>query len=681
MGACSSTTHDEDDNDDNDDDNDNDDVSLSSSTTSTVETSRIIRPKVLYVSPRCTTEDDQIFPTDHSLYQSNKRWKYISEQAGSHRQDGSVLTIGRKFTPKALKNGMTKQVASRVRCLNLWLDHNEDILPEWLDVVAILFVNLEHFSFSEDIFPGEEEMTVSARMRRLYVLYRLPSLKSIDELVVTPAETKLARPNTPNGERVKRDEWVGSESLLDDEEGEDEMEDEEQPDDATESINNYTAKELGVEEKVAEMDQPIVDSLDEDLAGEELLDLTTSSSGSGEQREDSSSNNGNTGDRDTAGPVRYRLNSVESQTSRSVVGDAVEVDLSGAVRSVRLGRSVGSPSQNATQRQRPTLQVDAQNQEPMSPSRQLNQILLQADTLELVSVASSHHELTAFCGVLAFRSDRACAPRVRLPFCGQNRKKVSDDDNLTMRIKAKKALRQNYEKQNAACPSVQRQSSMKSPSLMPTDRLKSKSKFFPADKNPSSTTPAVSSAPLDDQSANKKVPPSKSLSSPFPMQFRERPKCLQISTEEPNCSTSTSSSDKEQTVPETPRGSADTMETIASPLPLSPRGKSPTQAAKTAIKGDLPPPCPSGSRRRIVVTTTMTPLRSRKSRRRMRQVKSSKENARSTSVFDLEEDDEEEDDCDDEEEEGEFFDEQEVDTLANVDLLKQPVVADVAYNV
>jgi hypothetical protein len=481
---------------------------------------------------------------------------------------------------------------------------------------------------------------------------------------------------------------VGSESLLDDE-GEDEMEDEEEQahDDAdsdeegelptipaTESINNYAAKELGVElnreiaEKVAEMDQAIVKSSDEDLAGEKLLDLATNSSGSGEQRED----------RDTAGPVRARLNSVESQTPRSVLGDAVEVDLSGAVRSVRLGRSVGSPSENTTQRQRPTIQVDDKNQDPMSPSRQQNQILLQSDTLELVSVVSSHHEWTAACGVLAFRSDRACAPRVRLPFCGRSRTKVSDEDNLTMRIKAKKALRQNNEKQNAACPSVQRQSSMKSPSLVTTDRLNSKSKFFPADKN-SSTTPVVP-APLDDQSANKKVPPSKSLSSPFPMQFRERPKCLQISTEEPNCSSSSSSnSDKEQAVPETPRASGDTMETIASPLPSSPRRKSPTQAAKTAIKGDLPPPCPSGSRRRIIVTTAMTPLKSRKSRRRMRQVKASKENARSTSVLDME-DDEEEDDCDDEEEE-EFFDEQEVVTLANVDLLKLLVVADVAYNI
>ena len=175
--------------------------------------------KVVYTSPRITEEDDKLFPTDHSRYRKEKRWESISEQAGPHRQDWTVLTINRKLTPQALKNGMTKQVASRVRSLNLWLDHNEDILPQWLDVLATLFPYLEHLTLSEDIFPGEDELAVSARMRRLYVLSRLPYLKSIDEMPVTRAERKLARPNDPDGGPVKRNG-----SLLDDDKEEEENE-------------------------------------------------------------------------------------------------------------------------------------------------------------------------------------------------------------------------------------------------------------------------------------------------------------------------------------------------------------------------------------------------------------------------------------------------------------------------
>lgn len=136
---------------------------------------KVIRRKLLFTSPRLMEPDESLFPVNHSPYKnSQQRWQLVSDQAGEHRQDGTVLLIGRKITPMALRIGMTKQAAKRVRSLNLWLDHDKDVLPEWLDVIASVFRNLEHLTLTEDLFPGEDEMAVSARMRRLYILYRLP---------------------------------------------------------------------------------------------------------------------------------------------------------------------------------------------------------------------------------------------------------------------------------------------------------------------------------------------------------------------------------------------------------------------------------------------------------------------------------------------------------------------------
>jgi hypothetical protein len=168
-----------------------------------------LEPKRIYASPRISREDAELFPTIEGLQNSAERWSYISEQAGQHRQDGSVLTLGRALTPLSLKAGITAQVASRVKHLNLWLNPNEDLLPEWLDVVAGLFVNIEHLTLADELlFEDEETTTVSARMRRLYVLYRLPDLKSIDDMAITRVERKMARPKTPQGEMVEREDWV-----------------------------------------------------------------------------------------------------------------------------------------------------------------------------------------------------------------------------------------------------------------------------------------------------------------------------------------------------------------------------------------------------------------------------------------------------------------------------------------
>ncbi len=48
----------------------------------------------------------------------------------------------------------------------------------------------------------------SQRMKRLYILYRLPDLISINGQVVTEEERNLARPMSPSGNKVKHQEWL-----------------------------------------------------------------------------------------------------------------------------------------------------------------------------------------------------------------------------------------------------------------------------------------------------------------------------------------------------------------------------------------------------------------------------------------------------------------------------------------
>ena len=124
-------------------------------------------------------------------------------------------------------------------------DHCCKGLPEWLDVVSAKFPNLQHLHLMEnetndnkrsssssgkvkaaaaavgsgdDDGDGDDEKdddddkvltpSKSRRLRRLYVLYRLPDLVSIDGNPVTRQERQLARPQDRNGEKVNRDEWV-----------------------------------------------------------------------------------------------------------------------------------------------------------------------------------------------------------------------------------------------------------------------------------------------------------------------------------------------------------------------------------------------------------------------------------------------------------------------------------------
>jgi hypothetical protein len=173
------------------------------------DTRRELKPqrRLIFTSPRVISSDEDLFPSNHALYkESNDRWQQISDQAGSHRQDGTVMNIGRRpSTAIAFRKGMIGCAAVRVRSLNLWLDHEKDNLPDWLEMIREVFVNLEHLTLTEDIFPGEDDLAVSARMRRLYVLSILLNLKSIDDMVVTPKEREMANPGS-SSDQLKLDE-------------------------------------------------------------------------------------------------------------------------------------------------------------------------------------------------------------------------------------------------------------------------------------------------------------------------------------------------------------------------------------------------------------------------------------------------------------------------------------------
>lgn len=171
-------------------------------------TTRKQQQHLKYTSPRCELEDEEFLPSQ-SLEDHDERWQHMSQQAGAHQQNPTILdlTNRRETTPSTLKVGVPPRVASRIRELHVDF-HSSYSLPEWLDVVCSLFFTLQHlYTFGTH----EEAETLSIqdlRMRRLYILYRLPDLLSIDGTPVTLVERQLARPSSPNGYKVKREDWV-----------------------------------------------------------------------------------------------------------------------------------------------------------------------------------------------------------------------------------------------------------------------------------------------------------------------------------------------------------------------------------------------------------------------------------------------------------------------------------------
>jgi hypothetical protein len=153
-----------------------------------------------FISPRCNPAGTDDVPVD-SLRNFQDRWRHMSELAGSHQQEDSILVLNRPIEPLSFQNGLPSQVAMRIETLQIIPQENN--LPEWLDVLSRTCMALQHLV----VLPRETNPE-AARMRRLYILYRLPDLNSIDEILVTHVERQLARPDTPNGERVNPKDWI-----------------------------------------------------------------------------------------------------------------------------------------------------------------------------------------------------------------------------------------------------------------------------------------------------------------------------------------------------------------------------------------------------------------------------------------------------------------------------------------
>lgn len=159
----------------------------------------VVASKPFYHSPRCQIKDSDLFQTTNPLSSPEQRWQHMSEQAGEHKQDGTLFCVNTRFrrmTPKALKSGMPNEAAKRVTRLELNID-DTNTLPEWLDAVGDVFRNLEHLTLKSP--PLKRDDDNSKRLRRLYIVYRLPNLKSIDGVAVSCAEQDLARPENHHG--------------------------------------------------------------------------------------------------------------------------------------------------------------------------------------------------------------------------------------------------------------------------------------------------------------------------------------------------------------------------------------------------------------------------------------------------------------------------------------------------
>jgi hypothetical protein len=160
------------------------------------------RPLPVYSSPRITHDDETILSTGgRRLQEHEERWSHMSHLAGSHQQDQQVLKLTQRhnMSPLALASGVPPQVASRIVELHLGPVDN---LPEWLDVIFHKFTNLQHLYLDKD------DATEAGRIRRLYILYRLPLLLTMDGRPVTQLERSLARPTSPNGLAVAKHDWI-----------------------------------------------------------------------------------------------------------------------------------------------------------------------------------------------------------------------------------------------------------------------------------------------------------------------------------------------------------------------------------------------------------------------------------------------------------------------------------------
>lgn len=696
--------------------------------------------RLYFESPRCEVPDNELFGTadQHAnLIQHDERWKYLQEQAGQHRQTGQVQHVNVKdknMTPESLRSGMPLQAAARVLSLHLELDERDDRLPAWLDVITTVYFNLQHLYLgrasttelhidrngSQDNLQESQTSPspkISNRMRRLYILYRLPDLLSIDGITVTAQERLLARPNDPNGARVNRDEWVESSLLdrtaLDD----DEEEDDENTDDG-DNYGNYMDDDESEVVGAIPMSPNFGDAVEVDLHGSVKLvegrrRKTVSRLGQQKQNRDAPAERIVTDESDSEDNITHPHNQEERQEKQKTSGPLM-------------------PELMGLDDLRKTNGADFKYHKPLE---------YEASTDNGTAAAC---EWSVACGSLSlpyFRTDSArrlksamtsnngdggttsssTAAKSKIRLFGRKHKDVVPDEEYGKDdVAIGDSSLQSEEGKGPEEESKVQEESLKAQSLTPDsprathiekqaapialsiDSSSSSSsadtevdladgvtadrnamdkveppelfrigekKVPPAPKNSLSRIgeKEVPPAPMNSSMLQRtlensdpppnKLPPSKSLSSPFPIQFRVRAKIGQSPSRQLSISTKLNAEGDGISAPPPPlpprrrRSPSDAeMETIESPIELIRVQSSPSYLSQSGrlllatSRGDLPPPCP-GARRLTPIALGKGKQKKKRGIAKWRE----KLSARSSSIID--DDDEDEDEEDDIEEE------------------------------
>lgn len=393
------------------------------------------KKKLVFTSPRFSNRDEDIFVRNENLFDSSKRWESISEQAGDHRQSGRVLVLHRTISPLALRYGMTRQASLRVRTLSLALDKRGFELAEWIDIIAVTLTNLENLFIVDSQF---QDLSISKRMQRLYVLQKIPNLTSIDDISITEGERSMARSKSSAGSQVV---------------------------------------DCDADDETASIDSSHRPSLDANTFNDRSIEHGNST------KQNHESQRASTFD---LTPCLGRKNS-ECSGSKKLQSSIPRV-----------------PGHESTNIQNESLDVHTNaSSTPESDACEGNanysmeKALIESnrDNFDIESVTSSHIEWTAACGVLAFRSDNACVPDIRLPFCGPGTRGVFDEENNRLRTQAKKGLLKKKKPLPSICTPVQRQAAggQAVGSQQVSDGSGCGTKFFPSDdtKLEMKTTPAL----------------------------------------------------------------------------------------------------------------------------------------------------------------------------------------------
>jgi hypothetical protein len=723
--------------------------------------------RLYFESPRCDLPDNELFgtATQHAnLIQHDERWKYLQEQAGQHGQTGQVQYVNVKekdMTPAALRSGMPLQAAARVLSLHLELDERDDRLPAWLDVITTVYFNLQHLYLgrasttdpyvdrNDDGDDGDgsqdnwqESQTASSpkisnRMRRLYILYRLPDLLSIDGITVTAQERLLARPNDPNGARVKREEWVESSLLdrdrtaLDDDDDEDDEEHTDDGDHYGERMDDDESEVVGA----TPLSPNCEDAVEVDLHGAvKLVEgsrmKTVSRLGQQKQNRDAPAEQVVTDDNDSEDNIRDSRNQEEKKEEISPGplipelaglddlrkttatdfkyhkhleyeastdnGTAAACEWSAACGSLSLpyfradsarrlkcamssnNGNGGTTSSSSAAKSKIRLfgrkhkdpapiEEDAKDDvETGDSSLQKEEGKVQeeppkAQSPSPVSPRTTHIEEQA-------------APRMT-PLIDSSSSSSSADtevdlvdvvttDRTTIDKVEPPELPRLFEKKVPPAPknSLSRIGEMEVPPAPKNSSMLQRT-LENSDPPPNNSDPP----PNNSDPPPNKLPPSKSLSSPFPIQFRVRAKIGQSPPRQLSVSTKLNAeSDCISTSPPPPpplrrRSPSDAeMETIESPIELIRVQSSPSYLSQSGrllmatSRGGLPPPSP-GTRR-----TTPTLGKGKEKKKRGVAKWRQKLSARSSSIIDEDDDDDEDDDEEDDIEEEEGDDQQDV---------------------